>query len=131
MKKTNLELLIAIGKCHRLLKEFGINLRRRSTVKEVTHYANLNDLADGFRLEEYVDAELTNGISFSWRVETTITIDEFAIVSDVRQIYEGEQDLVAEVADRTFKTTEECVQGLVDITLRLINTDPRTDKGDG
>jgi hypothetical protein len=124
MDHDTYHLLINIGTCHRLLKDFANGVRSRVNVKSVTHWTDLHDIDSAFRLEEFVDAELVSGEAISWRLELTICVDRFIIESDVRRIHGNGQDVVAEVADRVYSTETECSTGILEVVRQLSNTYP-------
>jgi hypothetical protein len=124
MDQGSYKLFIAIGTCHRLMKEHATQTRARPGVRDLTHWLDVYDVDDAFRLQEYVDAELSNGQAISWRLELTLNGGAFTVESDVRQIHQDGQDLVQEVADCAYPTAEECAAGIVETTRRLCSIDP-------
>ena len=124
MDKDWLELFIAFGTCHRLLKEHARVVKGRPGVEGVTHWLDVYDLDGGFRLEGFVDAELSSGEAISWRLEMTISPGVFCLESDVRRIHREGQYLHAEIADCRWTTPTESAMGLIEATRRLCSTDP-------
>jgi hypothetical protein len=124
MDKDSYRLFVAIGTCHRLLKGHAKETRGRLGVSGVTHWLDVNDLDDAFRLEEHVDAELANGQAISWRLELTLSPGSFTVESDIRRIHQDGQDVLEEVADCTYPTAGECAAGILETTRRLCSTNP-------
>jgi hypothetical protein len=118
------DLLVAIGKCHRLLKNHADKLASRSAVKTVTHWSDMPSIDDAFRLEEYVDTELVDGEAVSWCLELTITPEGVRLVADVRRIHSIGQDVLVEVADRQFTNLVDFPKAVIEVTERLCASGP-------
>lgn len=127
MDNDAFKLFIAIGTCHCRLKEHAQEIRKHSSVTSVTCWLDAYDFDNACRFEDYVDAEISNGEAISWRLEITLTLDEFIVEADVRKIHAAGYDVVAEVADRTYSTAAECAIGILEVTRQLIVVDPHLD----
>ncbi len=119
-----IELLSAIGECHRRLQRHAIQLRERADVRGVTHDVQMPALIDSFRLEEYVDAELVSGEAISWCLEFTVTETAIFVEADVRRNHADGQDVVAKIAEYRYSTGVECLPQLRYTTERLCSTNP-------
>jgi|GEM_PF-5893424 len=119
MDEVVLELLLAMGDCHRLLVEHAKELKARHHVKEVTHCTDMYRIEDAFRLEEFVDAEHRDGQATSWRLEVTFSSFGIQVEADVRAAHSLGQDLLTEVSDCNYATVRECSADLLQITQRL------------
>jgi hypothetical protein len=124
MDKDMLGFFVAIGTCHRLLEEFAQRLRLNLSVTGVTHWMNAQDIDNSCRIEEFVDAELTNGEARSWRLELLVSPDKFVIESDVRRIHSDGQDCIAEVAEQVHLTVTECTAGILEVVKNLSSRCP-------
>lgn len=119
-----LVLLRAVGVCHGLLKEHASQLREDASNTSVTHWFDLYNLDGACGLEEYVDAELQGGQAISWRLEVTVTPDKIIVEADVRKIHELGQDVIAQIAERTYSTVVEYANEITEIVRRLIHMNP-------
>lgn len=119
MNQESLNLFIAVGECHRLLKEFAQRIRCDANVSGVAHWMDVINVGTSCRIEEYVDAELRSGEAISWRLELLISIDRFVIESDVRRIHKYGQDFVAEISKEVHSSADECAISLSEVANRL------------
>jgi hypothetical protein len=118
-------LLLAIGECHRRLRRHAIQLRELTGVRAVTHLADMPDLADdGYRLEEYVDAELHSGEAVSWCLEMTVAKQHLVVEADVRRNRSEGQDVIFTLGEYTYATDAACAAELSDIAKRLCSANP-------
>jgi hypothetical protein len=124
MDKEAQKLFLAIGSCHHDLKLHAKRIEAHPDVRRVTHWLDMHNFDDTFRMEEYVDAELLCGQAISWALELTLTGVDFTVEADVRRVDEKGQDLIVQIAERRYATTLECVNGLLDATRRLCSIDP-------
>jgi hypothetical protein len=121
------KLLSTIAICHRRLKELTHESRKLSRVTKVTHWTDLIDFKDAFRLVEYVDAELSNGEAISWQLEVTVMLDNLLVEASVYKIHEKGQDRIQEVADYYCPTTFEGLSSVLETTERLCEINPILD----
>jgi hypothetical protein len=119
-----LRLLLAIGECHRRLQAHAIHLRKLAEVQTVEHVADMPDLIDSYRLEEYVDAELVSGEAISWRLEITVTGKNIAVEADVRRIHSEGQDVIANIGEYNYSADADCSEELPGIAERLCSVNP-------
>jgi hypothetical protein len=124
MNNPAYRLLLAIGACHALMKEHANGVRSWPNVKSISHWVDMYNIQNAFRLEEYVDAELSSGHAISWRLELTVREDLVAVEADIRRIHEKGQDVVAEIADCVYSTTTDCCTGLLEVARQLCSTSP-------
>jgi hypothetical protein len=117
-------LFLAIGSCHGLMKKHASSIMLRPDVKTVKHWCDMLNVDGGFRLEEYVDAELADGQAISWCLELTLTLESIAVEADVRRIHEDGQDILVEIADCDYAKEADCSTGLLEITRRLCDSNP-------
>jgi hypothetical protein len=82
------------------------------------------ELPAGFRLAEYVDAELMDGEALSWCLEITVTVDNVAVEADVRRIHALGQDVIYEIAESSYSSQTACSLALPEITKRLCSANP-------
>jgi hypothetical protein len=68
------KLFFAIGSCHEKLKLLAKRLETHPEVKGVTHWLDMYNVDNAFRMEEFVDAELTSGEAMSWALEMTLSL---------------------------------------------------------
>jgi len=118
------EFLLAIGDCHRQLQRHAIELRKHQGVRTVEHVSDMPELPAGFRLAEYVDAELMDGEALSWCLEITVTVDNVAVEADVRRIHALGQDVIYEIAESSYSSQTACSLALPEITKRLCSANP-------
>jgi len=119
-----LEWLRAIGASHRRLKCFAVYLRSLANVRMVTHVAEMPDLTDAYRLEQYVDAELDSGEALSWCLEITVSQRCIAVEADVRRVQSGGQDVVLSIGEFVYSTPAACSAALPAIADRLCGAIP-------
>jgi hypothetical protein len=119
-----IDLLSAIGECHRRLQRHAVHLSEMANVRDVKHDVNMPDLKYAFRLEEYVDAELVSGEAYCWCLEITITKTNILVEADVRKIHSNRQDIVEALENCQFSTGNECSQQLPEIANRLCWINP-------
>ena len=124
MERAVCKLLVAIGTCHVLMKHHAHEVRSRPKVTSVTHWINMYNVDDAFRLEEYVDAELSDGSAISWALELTVTEQSIGVEADIRRIHKGGQDVLSEIADCIYSTAIECSNGLPEIVRYLCSSNP-------
>lgn len=124
MDKDMFNLFITIGMCHRLLKDHADELASRSGVRTVKHWSDMSNVDDAFRLEEYVDAELTSGQGISWCLELTLSGDGIMVEADVRRIHGKGQDVLVTIADCEFQNAVEGSNGVAEITRKLCASNP-------
>lgn len=117
-------LFIALGMCHRLLKDHADRLASRSVVRTVKHWSDMSNIDGAFRLEEYVDAELKNGQAISWCLELTLTADAMMVEADVRRIHREGQDVIEAIADCEFQNAGAGAIGVAEITKKLCASNP-------
>jgi hypothetical protein len=117
-------LLLAIGECHRLLVRHAINLRQTIGVKTVEDVTDMPDLPNGFRIEEFVDAELISGEAVSWRLEVTVAQEGVFVEADVRRIHSEGQDLILDVGRTSYAKDAQCAAALPEIARRLCSANP-------
>jgi hypothetical protein len=90
----------------------------------VTHVAEMPDLTDGYRLEEYVDAELHSGDALSWCLEITVSQHNIAVEADVRRVRSEGQDVLLTIGEFVYSTPAACSAALPAITDRLCGAIP-------
>jgi hypothetical protein len=127
MNTNTYNLLRAIGECHQRLKQHAINILKCEYISSITHASDIPDLKNGFRLEEYVDAELVTGDAISWCLEMTATLQGIVVEADVRQIHRRGQDVLLTIAEDTYSTEAACSTALPEITKRLCSFNPIQD----
>jgi hypothetical protein len=116
--------LLAIGECHRRLSHHAIRLRELGDVRTVQHMAYMPELADAFRLDQFVDAELVTGDAISWWLEITVTGQNIAVEADVRRIHSEGQDVIVTIGEYIFSTDAACAVELPCIAERLCSANP-------
>ena len=121
---TAFRFLLAIGECHRLLSNHAVRLRELGDVRTVQHVPYIQELADAFRLGEFVDAELVTGNAISWCLEITVTGQKIAVEADVRRIHSEGQDVIVTIGEYIFSTDAACAVELPGIAERLCSANP-------
>lgn len=123
MNSDTYSLFYTIGKCHQTLKNHAKKIALRSSVKAVTQWSDISIVDEAFRLEEYVDAELSSGQAISWRLEVTLTRTEIMVEADVRRIHGEGQDVIATIADCEYRSVIDGSIAIAEITKKLCAID--------
>lgn len=119
-----INLLAAIGECHRQLKQHAIHLCDHIKVRDVVHVIEMPELFESYRLQEYVDAELVSGEAISWCLEITLTKTTILVEADVRRIHSQGQDIIDSIGEYEYSTEAECASHLTNIVTQLCSANP-------
>jgi hypothetical protein len=123
-RSAHFALLLALGECHRRLKQHASAIKDSYNIRQVTHVTDMPNVSDSFRLEEYVDAELNCGDAISWCLEITVAEKEIVVEADVRRIHGSGQDVIAKIGDFRFCQDADNSSQLLEITERLCCANP-------
>jgi len=104
-----LDFLRTVGKLHAALESILVKLKVDARVRSVTRWTSIPLLKDGARIEEYLDAELSNGKACSWSVHITLSASGWSTEADVRIAHKSGQDLVDEFESRECMSLSECL----------------------
>lgn len=124
-QEDTVRLLAAFAECHRNMRAFADALRLHTKVKSVTHWLDLIPFKDGFRIEEFVDAELLDGGALAWCLEISGTGDRLALEADVRRAIPSGQEVISVIAEDAPLGVAECVSEVKAVVRSLCAVRPR------
>lgn len=124
MTREYLTILATLAKCHALINQFALTCKALSTVSDVVHATEMQYLTEGIRVMEFVDADLVQGDAVSWRFEVTFTPIDIAVESDIGKIDGLGYNMVRDIADLRFESTEEWTSAAIVIAQQLVSVLP-------
>lgn len=118
-RKELVKFLRAISQTHCRLLRLLCSLQRVPGVLSVVQDVHSPEGADGFFYEQFVDAELTSGEARCWRLEIWILDDDIVVEADVRQQHGLGYDVLEEVWEKSYASTDECASELPHVAAKL------------
>lgn len=115
MNDASFLFLEGVVTCHEKLRGFAQTLRNRSDVTKVTHWVDLHNIKEGICVEEFVDAELSNGETVSWALEITASTSAWNLEADLRRIYHAGQDVIEQWVAQTTDVSD-CTEEISRLT---------------
>ncbi|SFI77158.1 hypothetical protein [Planctomicrobium piriforme] len=121
---NELVIFIATASHTRFVQE-AIALDAEKVVVSVKHWWELDINPEFVRIEQYLDAELIDGCAISWRLEVTTSDSGHQIEADVRKIISNSYDMIAEIAETSVVSVEQCMSAVKKTLDELFSTDWR------
>ena len=108
MNEEALKVLMLIADVHRLLCDHSSRLDLETKVQSVAHWNDVISLPSGVAVQEFVDATVSDEVSYSWQWYMSITRQDVQLEAQICRDDTGGQTRLITIAELTFEDWEAC-----------------------